>query len=366
MFVITTRNFPPELGGMQILMADIAKNLVEHGPVKVYAEEHKGAESYDEKQPYEIQRIKGFKFVRKFRKANQIQEYFNKNKNVRALIADHWKSIEKISKNICGSVPTLCLIHGKEINHKPKSPLNTRMLNSLIKAKFIIANSEFTKNLAIEKGISEEKIKVINPGTFTNNLEEVSPEDANTIYNNANPKILTICRLEKRKGLDQSLLALKNFQSKYEDFKFIIVGDGNEKNNLEQQVKNLNLERNIIFLSDSSENLKNSLLKSADIFLMPSIQDNKSVEGFGIAFLEAAKFGTACIGGKVGGASDIIQHNQTGLLCDGTDHQDIYDALISMMENNNFKKMGEKAKIFAENFSWDKQIKKYIDLIKQN
>jgi len=37
-----------------------------------------------------------------------------------------------------------------------------------------------------------------------------------------------------------------------------------------------------------------------------------------------------------------------------------------MMENNNFKKMGEKAKIFAENFSWDKQIKKYIDLIKQN
>ena len=67
MFVITTRNFPPELGGMQILMSDIAKNLVEHGPVKVYAEEHKGAENYDEKQAFEIQRIKGFKFVRKLK-----------------------------------------------------------------------------------------------------------------------------------------------------------------------------------------------------------------------------------------------------------------------------------------------------------
>ena len=77
---------------------------------------------------------------------------FLKKKDITALLSDHWKSLEKISKNTCLSTCTICLIHGKEINHPKGSPLNIRMLNSLKKAKYVIANSEFTKNLAIEKG----------------------------------------------------------------------------------------------------------------------------------------------------------------------------------------------------------------------
>ena len=133
---------------MQILMSDIAKHLSKHSKVKVFAEDKKNAQEFDQNQKYEIQRIKGFKFIRKFRKANQIQDYFNQNKNISALISDHWKSIEKLSKNICQSVPAICLIHGKEINHPNGSPLNIRMKNSLSKAKYIIANSEFRSNIS--------------------------------------------------------------------------------------------------------------------------------------------------------------------------------------------------------------------------
>jgi len=360
--IITTRNFLPEMGGMQILMSDIAKHLSKHSKVKVFAEDIKNAQGFDQNQKYEIQRIKGFKFVRKFRKANQIQDYFNQNKNISALISDHWKSIEKLSKNICQSVPTICLIHGKEINHPNGSPLNIRMKNSLSKAKYIIANSEFTKNLAIEKGIQEEKIKIINPGT--DNVDEDCDENAALeIYNNAKPKIITVCRLEKRKGLEQTLLALKNFEARYENFRFIIIGDGEEKQNLQKQVENLSLNKNIIFLSEASLKLKNSLIKTADFFIMPSIQVGKSIEGFGISFLEAAKYGTPSIGGIAGGAADIIKHNETGLLCDGEKHDEIYNCLINIMENNKFESMGDKAKKFSEEFFWDKQIKKYLDLI---
>ena len=363
MIVITTRNFLPELGGMQVLMTDIANQLSKYSKVKVYAEDKKNAYEFDKDQPYEIERIKGFKFIRKFRKANQIQDYFNKNKNISALISDHWKSLEKLSKNTCQSVPTICLIHGKEINHPIGSPLNVRMKNSLSKAKYIIANSQFTKNLAIEKGVLGEKILIINPGTnpINNDLDE---KTALEIYNNANPKIVTVCRLEKRKGLEQTLLALKNFESKYENFRFVIIGDGEEKSNLEKQVDNLNLKKNIIFLSDASLILKNSLIKTADFFIMPSIQVGKSIEGFGISFLEAAKYGTASIGGLAGGASDIIKHNETGLLCDGERHDEIYNSLIKIMENDNFKSMGEKARNFSEEFLWEKQIQKYLELIK--
>ncbi len=366
MIVITTRNFLPEIGGMQTLMSDLAMHLSKFYEVKVFAEVSKDSKKFDESQKYEIIRVKGIKFIRKFRKANQIQDFFLKNKNINALLSDHWKSLEKISKNTCLSSCTICLIHGKEINHPKGSPLNIRMLNSLTKAKYVIANSEFTKNLAIEKGINENKIVIINPGTNIHENESLDENYAKKIFNNANPRIISVCRLEKRKGLENTLLALKNFQSKFENFKFAIIGDGEEKENLKNQIKNLNLSQNIILLQNIDTKLKNALIKFADFFIMPSIQVGKSVEGFGISFLEAAKYGTASIGGIQGGSSDIIKNKNTGLLCDGNSHGDIYKSLMLIMENNNYKVFGDNAKIFARQFAWENQINKYIDLIKKN
>ena len=59
MFVITTRNFTC-CWRMQTLMADLAANLVEHGPVKVFADAIDGDYDFDKKQNYQIERIKGF------------------------------------------------------------------------------------------------------------------------------------------------------------------------------------------------------------------------------------------------------------------------------------------------------------------
>ena len=50
---------------------------------------------------------------------------------------------------------------------------------------------------------------------------------------------------------------------------------------------------------------------------MPSIKYKRSVEGFGISFIEAASYGVGSIGGKDGGAEDAIRNNETGLICDG-------------------------------------------------
>ena len=47
MFLISTRNFPPELGGMQNLMEGLSNALLNHGPVKIFADGHEKAENYD-------------------------------------------------------------------------------------------------------------------------------------------------------------------------------------------------------------------------------------------------------------------------------------------------------------------------------
>ena len=96
---------------------------------------------------------------------------------------------------------------------------------------------------------------------------------------------------------------------------------------------------------------------------MPSITYKKSVEGFGIAFVEAAQLGIPSIGGKDGGASDAIKHNETGLICDGNNLDEIYSSIDLILKNNLYKEFGYKAKIFSENFHWDKIIKEYLKLL---
>ena len=72
-----------------------------------------------------------------------------------------------------------------------------------------------------------------------------------------------------------------------------------------------------MFFKDISVDLKNSLIAKSDIFVMPSVIHKSSVEGFGIAYVEAAQYGIPSLGGKDGGASDAINHDKTGLICDG-------------------------------------------------
>ena len=99
MFLVATRNFPPEIGGMQNLMEGLSNALLNHGPVKVFAENYDGSEEYDQNSKLDIERISGFKLFRKYRKANRINEFIKTNE-IRAAFFDHWKSIENIETNV--------------------------------------------------------------------------------------------------------------------------------------------------------------------------------------------------------------------------------------------------------------------------
>ena len=154
MFLIVTRNFPPDVGGMQVLMGGLSESLLNHGPVKVFTYEYPDSNVYDSKSSINIERVKGIKLFRKYRKANLINNFINSNSNIRAIIADHWKSLELIKNDYLKKTKSLCLLHSKEINHEVGSALNKRLVASTNKADFIIANSNFTKQLAIKVGIN--------------------------------------------------------------------------------------------------------------------------------------------------------------------------------------------------------------------
>ncbi len=364
MFLIVTRNFPPDIGGMQSLMGGLSESLLNHGPVKVFAHEHLNSKAYDTKSQMEIERIKGLKLFKKYRKANLVNNFISEKNNIRAIITDHWKSLELLNKDYLSKSKTFCLVHSKEINHPRGSSANKRIIKSLSKADFIIANSNFTKKLAINIGVVSSKILVIFPGvhepkTIENNIKE----KAKNIFKDSFPKIITVARLDKRKGHDKILMSVKNLKSKHPKIKYVSIGFGNEEKNLVKLSKELNIDDSVIFLRDVEEDLKFALIEESNLFLMPSRIEKKSVEGFGISFVEAASYGVGSIGGKDGGASDAISHNKTGLICDGNNLNSIYESIEIFLENKNYINFGINAKKFSEDFHWNKIVKKYLKLI---
>jgi phosphatidyl-myo-inositol dimannoside synthase len=364
MFLIVTRNFPPDVGGIQVLMGGLSEILLNHGPVKVFTYEYDNSHIYDNKSLTNIERVKGIKIFKKFRKANLVNRFMSQKLNIRALISDHWKSLELIKDENLKKTKTFCLLHSKEINHAVGSSLNRRLIKSTNRADFIIANSNFTKELAIKVGIDSKKINVICPGIEKpKTIESYIISKAKNIFGEAFPKVITVSRLDKRKGHDKILMLLKNLKPKFPKIKYISIGTGAEESNLLNLAKELNLEKDIIFLKNIDFNLKVALMSESNLCLMPSRIEKKSVEGFGISFMEAASYGVGSIGGKDGGASDAIRHNETGLICDGNDLNSIYDSFLKFFENENYLRYGKNAQIFSKKFYWEEIVKSYLNLI---
>ena len=356
MYLIITRNFPPEVGGMQNLMWGLTNSLSKLNMVKVFADYHENHIEFDKKVSFSIERVKGPKILRKYRKSFLINDFIKQNTKINCLIADHWKSLENINTN----KKKICLIHSKEINHKKGSWLNKRVLNVLNNIEYVVANSNFTKNLAIDLGVLSEKIIVINPG-----IDPVYkvPEDlmkkAEDIFGAKKNRLITVSRFDKRKNHEKVIMALRNLKEIYPDIIYLCIGYGDEEENIKKLVDQLNLGNQVVFLKNISNDLKNALVASSNIFIMPSIIDKKSIEGFGIAFVEAAQFGVPSIGGKDGGASDAIIHEKTGLICDGNSLEDISASVDTLLKDRKYKEYGKLAKENSKNFYWDRIIENY-------
>ena len=359
MYLIVTKTFPPEIGGMQNLMWGLANKLSKHHMIKVFADYHENHKLFDEEVSYSIERVGGIKLLRKYRKAQLINEFIKENK-IDGIIADHWKSLEHLKTN----KKKICLIHGKEINHEKGTSLNKRVLEVLDNVETIVANSRYTKDLAIKLGVKQDKVIVINPGVApVEKLDKKTLDKVDDLLKHKSPRLITVSRFDKRKNHFNIVMALRNLKQIYPNIVYICIGHGDEEKNIKDIVEELDLNEQVMFFKDISRDLKNSLLSKSNIFVMPSIIFKQSVEGFGIAYVEAAQYGVPSLGGIDGGAADAIEHEKTGLICDGNEFDGVYSSINSMLENNKFLEYGKAAKDNSTKFNWDKIIEEYKKIL---
>ena len=219
-------------------------------------------------------------------------------------------------------------------------------------------------DLAISLGVQQDKIIVINPGVDpVEKLDKKILDKVENLLKHKSPRLITVSRFDKRKNHEKVIMALRNLKQLYPDIIYICVGYGDEEKNLKKLIKELDLSSQVMFFKDISSELKNSLIAKSNIFVMPSIIHKTSVEGFGIAYVEAAQYGIPSLGGKDGGASDAISHDKTGLICDGNNLDDIYSSLNSMIENKKYHVFGKNAKEYVSKFQWEKIIEEYKKIL---
>ncbi len=360
MILFATQNFLPDIGVTQIYVTGLADALARRRhEIAVYCDASStgAARKVDEVCTYPINRFGGLRPLLRWRKARAVAARISKG-SVRAIVTDTWKSLELLPPRTLAHTRVFCLAHGSEFLARPGSIKERRMIACLAKADIIAANSHFTANLAKPFIGGKTELRVIPPGVepLTGATRTFTPRAAK-----GGGRILTIARLEPRKGIDMVLQAIPALQRTHPDIVYDIIGKGADKARLAALAEKLGIANRVHFYGHIAEAEKAALLAAANVFALPNRREPDSVEGFGIVFLEAAAFGVPSLAGTDGGTADAMLEGQTGLLVDGADGAAVQSALLKMPDNSGTAiRLGRAAhQRFWSNFAWDAAIKHF-------
>ena len=226
-----------------------------------------------------------------------------------------------------------------------------------------IVSQKASETMLKSKTASANKLLVIYNGIDLNKFIFQDKKTREEIRKELNLKkddkvLISIGRLFKAKGYPYLIEAIKILKSKYPDIKLLIIGEGEEKNKLETQIRGLNLEKNI-FLLGRKENVSN-YLNASDIFVLASLW-----EGFGLAIVEAMACGLPVITTNVGGIPEIIKDKISGLLVNPKDFKILaqkIDYLLNLDADSKERFALKGRKIVEQKFPLEKMMTKYEEL----
>ncbi len=241
-----------------------------------------------------------------------------------------------------------------------KFPFVRHFLKFFIKhANEIIAISNFTSKLASDI-YSEKPIHIIPYGTT------VSPKTSIDMLK-PNHHIFSMGRMVERKGFEYLIRAMPEILSQWPDAKLTIAGGGALQNDLISLTQSLKIEKSVSIPGKVSDEERERLFMSCNVFVLPSIIDSKGdTEGLGVVLLEAMTCFKPVVGSNVGGITDIIIPEKSGILVPQKDPKAIANAVhLIFSEHEMAKKLAVSGYEYIQGaFSWESVTKKFNDVYK--
>lgn len=236
-----------------------------------------------------------------------------------------------------GGPPYLCWVHGEELGYAASSRELRALMGLVLRgAAALVANSGNTAKELSAFDLDSKRISVVHPGVdperFTPSASG-SAELRRQLAPNGDAVVLTVGRLQRRKGHDLMIQALAELESNGRRVRYVIVGDGQERSRLEVLAESLKVRDRVVFVGRVAAESLPAYYAAADVFVHPNRVDGHDFEGFGIVFLEAAAAGLPVIAGNTGGAPEAVEHGRTGVTVSGLDAGELADALATLLDD---------------------------------
>jgi phosphatidylinositol alpha-1,6-mannosyltransferase len=260
-------------------------------------------------------------------------------------------------KRLAG-IPYLLFVHGEEMRIAGGSRELTWMARRVLAgATRLIANSHNTARILREEwSVSEERISVLHPGVDTERFRPASRCAATRERLGWGERrvILTVGRLQKRKGHDMLIRALPAIREGVPDVLYSIVGDGEERQALERLVEEMNVRGHVQFRGEPSDNELVECYQQCDLFVLPNREVDGDIEGFGMVLVEAQACGKPVIAGDSGGTAETMDVGNTGEIvnCDGPEALGT-TITSALLKPERLAAIGSRAREWAvDHFDW--------------
>ncbi len=271
-------------------------------------------------------------------------------------------TVAMIIKRFFG-VPYIVYAHGLDLLNARAQPRKRTLAQRVLRrAAAVIVNSGFTERVARELGGQSARILRVLPGC-TLDPTAVSNSDRERFLDEQGTRgrkvVLTVARLVTRKGVLTALRAFARLLLDVPDALYIVVGDGPERQSLEQTLHELGLTASVRFVGAVSDVTLLRWFAVCDVFvLVPTALGGADAEGFGIVYLEAGAFGKPVVASRTGGVADAVQEGVTGLLVPPDDPVATADAIRRLLSDPALaRRLGEQGRrVVQETATWNQRV----------
>jgi phosphatidylinositol alpha-1,6-mannosyltransferase len=207
----------------------------------------------------------------------------------------------------------------------------------LQRADWLLSNSDYTRDTLVDLiGVRPERIAVVYPTVDEKRFRPELPcEDLrNSIgLTPGNQLILSVGRLQRRKGFDNVIRALKVLRQQGYDAHYALIGIGEDLEHLRKVARDTGVQEYVHFLGHVSYEDLPRWYSACNIFAMPNRDIDGDTEGFGLVFLEVAASGKPAVAGLAGGTGSAVVDGVTGLRINGENLNEIVQALSHILHN---------------------------------
>jgi phosphatidylinositol alpha-1,6-mannosyltransferase len=258
-------------------------------------------------------------------------------------------------------LPYGCYVHGEELASSRTSRQLTWMVHRVARgAAILIANSRHTAAL-LERDwrVAPARIAVLTPGVDTTRFTPAPPDEHTRAGFGwgRRPVVLTVARLQKRKGHDRMIDAIGLLRARYPTVLYAIVGEGTERAALDAQVRRAGLTQHVRFYGAIDDEALVRAYQQCDLFVLPNRTVDGDFEGFGIVLLEAQACARAVVAGDSGGTAEALCAGETGVVADCSRPEPLAAVVAGLLGDDARRaRLGAAGRRWAvEHFDFDRQ-----------